>query len=333
MIKYLTDFKNLNFKFIYLLKTLFIYLIPKFIFDFFYRILIFLLEINFGKNQNVYQRINYYNMIEPNTNKIVNNTMNDDKYIFINKDFNYILNKRWKYKQKSMTQDFHNFFKYFDKKFNLILNIDINRNIKFPIFCKTRVIEENSKDIVLLNFDYIRHFKFISDDIKFENKKSLVLFCGYCKNETINTILNKNQCVVTNIVEWDNKLNWMSLNEQLKYKFILSIEGWRRSIGQSSGEVATNLKWILSSNSLCFMPKPTIESWFMEDRLIPNYHYVLIKDDLSDIEEKCIYFSNNQEEAVKIIKNANNFCKQFKNYFKEIYIQHKVIEKYFENVR
>ena len=262
--------------------------------------------------------------------------MNDDKYIFINKDFNYILNKRWKYKGKTMTQDFHNFFKYFNKKFNLILNIDINRNIKFPIFCKTRVIEENSKDIVLLNFDYIRHFKFISDDIKFENKKSLVLFCGNCHNEKIKLTLNNSKYIVTNIVDWnwESKLNnWMTISDQLEYKFILSIEGWRRIRGQSGGEVATNLKWILSSNSLCFMPKPTIESWFMENKLIPNYHYVLIKDDLSDIEEKCVYFSKNHKEAIKIVKNANNFCKQFKSYFKELYIQHKVIEKYFENIR
>ena len=29
------------------------------------------------------------------------------------------------------------------------------------------------------------------------------------------------------------------------------------------------------------MPKPKYESWFMEGKLIPNYHYILIKDDYS----------------------------------------------------
>ena len=41
----------------------------------------------------------------------------------------------------------------------------------------------------------------------------------------------------------------------------------------------------MSSNSVAVMPKPKYESWFMEGKLIPDYHYVLIKDDYSDFEE------------------------------------------------
>ena len=42
----------------------------------------------------------------------------------------------------------------------------------------------------------------------------------------------------------------------------------------------------MSSNSLCFMPKPKYETWFMEGKLIPNHHYVLIEDDYSNLLEQ-----------------------------------------------
>ena len=47
-------------------------------------------------------------------------------------------------------------------------------------------------------------------------------------------------------------------------------------------DVATNLKWVMSSNSIAVMPKPEIESWFMEKTLIPDFHYIEIKKDYSE---------------------------------------------------
>ena len=67
----------------------------------------------------------------------------------------------------------------------------------------------------------------------------------------------------------------LSIKDQLNYKFILSLEG---------NDVATNLKWIMSSNSVCIMPRPKFETWFKEGTLKPNYHYIEIKDDYTDIE-------------------------------------------------
>ena len=34
------------------------------------------------------------------------------------------------------------------------------------------------------------------------------------------------------------------------------------------------------------MPRPTITSWLMETTLIPNFHYILLKDDFSDLHSK-----------------------------------------------
>ena len=48
----------------------------------------------------------------------------------------------------------------------------------------------------------------------------------------------------------------------------------------------------------------------METTLIPNYHYVLLKDDFSDLEEKLLWCETNQSKCKEIIKNANTFMEQ-----------------------
>jgi hypothetical protein len=120
-------------------------------------------------------------------------------------------------------------------------------------------------------------------------------------------------------VPWEKKR--MTIEDQLKYKFILSIEG---------NDVATNLKWIMSSNSLAFMIKPKYDSWFMEERLIPGHHYVLIKDDYSDMEEKMKYYSQHTDESLAIIKNAQDYMEQFRDMKREDLISLLVLKKYFE---
>lgn len=110
------------------------------------------------------------------------------------------------------------------------------------------------------------------------------------------------------------------MDEQLDYKFILCLEG---------NDVASNLKWVMSSQSLAVMPYPKFETWFMEGTLIPNYHYVLIKDDYSDLEERMKYYIEHPDEALKIIKNAHEYINQFRNKQREDLLSLLVLEKYF----
>ena len=77
------------------------------------------------------------------------------------------------------------------------------------------------------------------------------------------------------------------------------------------------------------MTKPKFETWLMEGELIPNHHYVLIKNDYSDLEEKIKYYIENTEEAESIIQNANNYTSQFKDNKSEDWLQLKVLERYF----
>ena len=118
------------------------------------------------------------------------------------------------------------------------------------------------------------------------------------------------------------KVNRMTIDQQLEYKFILCLEG---------NDVASNLKWVMSSKSIAVMSKPKFETWFMEGLLIPEHHYILIKDDYSDLEEKLNFYIENTNKALNIIENANLYVAQFKNKKQEDLISLYTLKKYFEN--
>ena len=105
------------------------------------------------------------------------------------------------------------------------------------------------------------------------------------------------------------------------YKFILALEG---------NDVASNLKWIMSSNSIAVMPRPTCETWFMEGTLIPDYHYIEIKPDFSDLEERLNYYIEHVDESLEIIRHAHEYVSQFKDKRRENLISLLVLDKYFK---
>lgn len=115
-----------------------------------------------------------------------------------------------------------------------------------------------------------------------------------------------------------------SIAEQLKCKFIISVEG---------NDVASGLKWQLYSNSVVMMTKPTICSWFMEDHLIPFVHYIPLKPDYSDLYEQYKWALNNLDKCKEINKNAKQYVEQFLDYKKQKDINKKIMKIYFENVK
>lgn len=104
----------------------------------------------------------------------------------------------------------------------------------------------------------------------------------------------------------------------MEFKFIISLEG---------NTFASNLIWAMNSNSLVFSPKMRCETWFMEGRLKPNEHFVLI--DNENLEEKVEYYKTHIKEAKEIIKNAHSYIKQFLDEEKEFHIGILVLAKYF----
>jgi len=212
------------------------------------------------------------------------------------------------------------------------INGDVTDIPDEPSFVKSRPIDGENKNSVLLKLNAIRHYIFVKDDLPYHSKSNMVVWRGTGfrpnRRELLRTHFNHPKCNVGRVDKKDSdpqQLNYvlppMTINEQLKYKFILSLEG---------KDVATNLKWIMSSNSLCFTPKLKYETWFMEGKLKGGVHFVEIKDDFSDLIEKMNYYIEHEDEALEIIKNANEWVDQFKNIKREKIISLLVAKKYFK---
>ncbi len=77
------------------------------------------------------------------------------------------------------------------------------------------------------------------------------------------------------------------------------------------------------------MRKPRFETWFMEGALIPDFHYVQLRDDYADLEEKIEFYNAHPEQARAIVANANRYAHQFQNHRQELLISLLVMQKYF----
>ena len=205
---------------------------------------------------------------------------------------------------------------------------DVYFTPKAPAFVKSRLLSDTNQNSVVLKLDKWRHFMWVKDTTPWAEKMDKVIFRGKIRwsrqrTQFLEMYFNHPMCdcgVVGNEEvnpEW--KTPKKTIREHLDYKFIMALEG---------NDVATNLKWVMSSNSLAVMPRPTCETWFMEGRLVPNVHYVEIKSDLSDLEERMNYYISHPDEAQCIIDNAHEFVRQFMNEEREQLIQFLVAEKY-----
>ena len=212
----------------------------------------------------------------------------------------------------------------FDYLFGDIIHIP-----DFPCFLKSRPISHNNQNSILLKLNAIRHYQFLKDDVLFSEKKGIAVWRGYIYQSQREMLVRKfSEHPLIDVGHCDSSRSdvpaykgFMSVKEQLGYKYIISVEGY---------DVATNLKWIMSSNSLCFMPKPRYETWFMEGRLQANFHYVELKDDFSDLAEKIMFYEANSAAALEIVKNANEYVSQFLDVEREEVISLLVAEKYFK---
>ena len=201
-----------------------------------------------------------------------------------------------------------------------------------PTILKSRPIEGDNRHSILLKICRLRHFRFIRDPIPYEQKKDRAVWRGSIKTNPVRRQLvdqyrDHPQCDVAGTPSRKGakyifaKNDYMEISKQLEYKFIISLEGV---------DVATNLKWIMSSNSLCMAQRLKYETWFMEGKLIPDFHYVLLADDLSDVGAKVSHYLSHPHEARAIIANANGWVAQFLDEQREDYIGRRVLMKYFE---
>lgn len=287
-----------------------------------------ILSMSPHENIHVQKRIKFY---------LGNLFYEKEKSIFPSKEF---------IKKKSLmgkhTEDFYNLIrktKHSNSKFKIKFT-DIRHKHSKDTLVKNRTSNDS---VILRCIKFQRHWKYYYNkpkDIKFEKKKSKIIWRGtttgnpknpgnrftlienwFEKNVNINVAFSK-------ICQGKNRYkkyvkNKMSIPEILQYKYILSVEGNDKDSG---------LSWKLNSNSLILMAKPTVSSWLMETTLIPNYHYILLKDDFSDLEKKFEWCEKNQDKCKQIIKNANTFMNQFICDAKEKNLEKKVLNLYFSKI-
>ena len=92
-------------------------------------------------------------------------------------------------------------------------------------------------------------------------------------------------------------LDFVPLEEQWKYKYLMVLDGWSFS---------DRLQTFLSSGSLVF--RATLyEEWF-EERIVPYKHYVPVKLDFSDLQEKLLYYREHDEAALEIATAARELA-------------------------
>lgn len=267
------------------------------------------------KYNEVADRVNYYCKIDSHF-KVSNNSTSVEKFKRT-KSFTYFADL------KKTVRHFPLSYR-FDYIFGDVVDVPDG-----PAFVKSRPISNDNSNSIIVKLNSIRHFKFYKDPYVFESKIKKAVWRGmvyhnhrrdfvdlYCNNEFADVGHND-----SSLASDSGYKGFMSVQEQLAYRYIVSIEG---------KDVATNLKWAMASQSLVMMRKPKFETWFMEGLLVPDLHYVELKDDFSDLEEKILYYNTHVDEALEIILCANQYVKQFLEPEQEKIVEILVAKKYFE---
>lgn len=237
-------------------------------------------------------------------------------------------------KQKVYYFDSREVTRYFDPSLRwALLPGDITHVPEVPSVVKSRPLTKDVSNSTLLKMDKVRHFIFVNDPMSWEDKKPMAIFRGKAAGKQSrldfmqryfgSTICDCGDVSRPGTVppEWQTEKK--TIREHLEYRYIMALEG---------NDVASNLKWVMSSNSIAVMPKPTCETWFMEGKLIPDYHYIEIKPDFSDLEERLDYYNQHPEEAKQIIEHAHTYVAPFRDTKRERLIALGTMAKYLHYV-
>lgn len=305
-----------NPKFIYYSVNMFRLLVPKFFFQI--RLQSKLASVSRRKDSEyIRQRVNYYNKLSDEVKLPTSAGCLSEHKIG---------------RQKVYFFDTYQYTRWFSNSFHWgFCPGDVTYIPEYPSIVKSRPLADNNENSVVMKLDKVRHFIFVNDKKSFTEKKDMAIFRGKVKGKAsrkkfMEMYFHHPMCDLgdvskntTDPEEWQTEKK--TIREHLDYKFVMALEG---------NDVASNLKWVMSSNSIAVMPRPTCETWFMEGTLIPNYHYIEIKADFSDLEERLNYYIEHIDEAQEIIKHAHEYVAQFKNRERENLISLLVLDKYFK---
>ncbi len=198
-----------------------------------------------------------------------------------------------------------------------------------PALVKSRPIAEDNGRSVLLNMDKLRHFLFVHDDLPFAEKDDIAVFRGIVSGKAKRIALFERHFGAPGLdmvdtsappvrPEWGGEK--ATIREQLRHKFILCVEG---------NDVATNLKWVFSSNSIAVMPRPEFETWFLEGLLEPDVHYIGVEPDFSDLLEKLDWYRARPEACARIAAAEHTWVARFQDPLREKLVSLRTLDRYF----
>ncbi|WP_158285653.1 glycosyl transferase family 90 [Pseudohoeflea suaedae] len=225
--------------------------------------------------------------------------------------------------------DLNEYLKYFPAHLRVdYLFGDITHVPGHASLVKSRPISRENVNSVLLNLDKLRHFKLTSDRRAWNDKAGRAVWRGGIHNRLRTALVRRHAgnpaADVGHIGEPFEGIapkSFMTREEQMAYRYIISVEG---------NDVATNLKWIMASGSVCLMTRPRFETWFLESRLVPDLHYVELADDFSDLDEKIDALEADPDRALRIVANANAYVRHMADRKLERIVSLLVLQKYFE---
>jgi hypothetical protein len=114
---------------------------------------------------NILNRVNYYFKYQ-DTFTLSNNALTIEEFIKTEKKKTYYF-------------DLLEYLRYFDKKFKIdYLFGDITTVPPTPTLLKSRPIEGENKNSILMKLNKIRHFIFVDDKRSFEEKKNMLVWRG-----------------------------------------------------------------------------------------------------------------------------------------------------------
>ena len=210
-------------------------------------------------------------------------------------------------------EKYKNYIDYLKKEFG--------ENVYIGVSCLYNGVKYYSNMITIPCYDslFIGKKLFKQNDLDkypWNKKKTEIVWRGGCSGEclyslrrqVVDILYNNPKCNIQFTSNWCKKYDTpyigqrINMKDQLKYKYILCIDGngW-----------PGNMEWIFFTGCV-----PVIISdwqiWFYK-YLIPGYHFVKIKTDLSDLKEIVNDLLNNPNKYEHIAKNALAFSKKYLN--------------------
>ena len=159
-------------------------------------------------------------------------------------------------------------------------------------------------------------FRSFHRGIPFHTKKSQIVFGSRADRGSKYNFINRPELDMlqrayfhSDAVPKDNiyssPTEWIDSTMMINYKYILDIDG-RASTWDATA-------WKLNSGSVIFKTESCWIQWFY-DEYLPWVHYVPIKNDFGDLQEKFHWCESHQEECKQMVKNSKALFQKIYSY-------------------